>query len=57
METETALEIVISLFITAINYYKLIKSSSLYGRMQQDLFVRYSVVTIVFRWIDVRKLL
>ena len=26
-------------------------------RMQQDLFVRYSVVTIVFGWIDVRKLL
>jgi hypothetical protein len=49
METETPLKIVISLFIAVMNYYKLIKSSSLYGRMQQDLFVRYSVVIIVFR--------
>jgi hypothetical protein len=57
METETALEIVISLFVAAMNYCKLVKSSSLYGRMQQDLFVRYSVVTMVFGWIDVRKLL
>jgi hypothetical protein len=57
METETALEIVISLFAAAMNYCKPVKSSSLYGRMQQDLFIRYSVVTIVFGWIDVRKLL
>jgi hypothetical protein len=49
METETPLEIVISLFIAAMNYYKLVKGSSLYGRMQQGLFVRYSIVTIVFR--------
>jgi hypothetical protein len=34
METETPLEIVISLFVAAMNYYKLVKSSSLYGRMQ-----------------------
>jgi hypothetical protein len=33
METEIALKIVISLFIAAISYYKLIKSSSLYGRI------------------------
>jgi len=57
METETALKIVISLFIAAINYYKLIKSSSLYRRMQQDLFIRYSVVIIVFRWINIYRLL
>jgi hypothetical protein len=57
METETALEIVISLFVAAMNYCELVKSSSLYERMQQDLFVRYSVVTIAFGWIDVRKLL
>jgi hypothetical protein len=33
METEIALEIVISLFIAAMNYYKLVKSSSFYRRM------------------------
>lgn len=57
MESETALEIVMSFFVAGMNYYKLVKSFSLYVRMQQDLFVRYSVVTIVFGWIDVRKLL
>ena len=34
MEIKTPLEIVISLFVVAMNYYKLVKSSSLYGRMQ-----------------------
>ena len=57
MESETALEIVILLFIVGMNYYKLVKSSSLYKRMQQDLLVEYFIVTIVFRWIDVHKLL
>jgi hypothetical protein len=57
METETALEIVISLFIAVINYYKLVKSSSLYKKMQQDLFIKCSIVIIIFKWIDVYKLL
>jgi hypothetical protein len=33
METKTALKIVILLFIAVISYYKLVKSSSLYGRI------------------------
>ena len=57
METETALKIVISLFIAEINYYKLIKSFYLYKRMQQNLLIEYFIVIIVFRWINVCKLL
>jgi len=57
MESETVLEIVISFFVAGMNYYELIKSSSLYERMQQDLLVEYFIVMIVFGWIDVRKLL
>jgi hypothetical protein len=57
METETALKIVISLFIAVINYYKLVKSSSLYKRMQQDLFIKCFIVIIVFKWINIYKLL
>jgi hypothetical protein len=49
METKIALKIVILLFIAAINYYKFIKSSSLYRKMQQDLFIKYSVVIIIFK--------
>ena len=49
MESETALEIVMSLFIAGINYCKLIKSFSLYERMQWDLLVEYFIVIIVFR--------
>jgi hypothetical protein len=57
METKIALKIVILLFIAIINYCKFVKSFSLYKKMQQDLFIKCSVVIIVFKWIDVCKLL